>query len=140
MSLITYQSPALSLSSLFDGLFDPWDRAVSSTLSPNVDVIEEKDAFKLQAEIPGMDKKDIVVEVSDGVLSIRGEKKEEKFEKDKDRYCHFERSYGSFKREFKLPEDVDPEQIDAKYTNGVLELVLKKTEKAKPKQVDIKVA
>ena len=135
--LISYSSPTFS--SLFDSLFDPWDRSITSTLSPNVDVIEEKDAFKLHADIPGMDKKDIIVEVADGVLSIRGEKKEEKFEKDKGRYCHFERSYGQFKREFRLPEDVDTEQIEATYTNGVLQLVLKKTEKAKPKQVDIKV-
>jgi HSP20 family protein len=135
--LISYQSPTLS--SFFDSVFEPCYKTVPSTLSPNVDVIEEKDAYRLQAEIPGMDKKDITVEVSDGVLSIRGEKKEEKFEKDKNRYYHFERSYGSFKREFAIPEGVDPEQIDAKYNNGVLELVLKKTEKAKPKQVDIKV-
>jgi HSP20 family protein len=139
MNLIQYQSPVMSFSSLLDSVFEPWYRPATSMLSPDVDVIEEKDSFRLLTEIPGMDKKDITVGVSDGVLSIKGEKKEEKFEKDKDRYYHLERSYGSFKREFKIPENVDPEQVDAKYTNGVLELVLKKTEKAKPKQVDIKV-
>ena len=138
--LVSYSTP--SLSNLFDGFFgswEPWERSLSTVLSPNVDIIEEKDAYKLQVEVPGIDKKDITVEVSDGVLSIKGEKKEEKYEKDKGRYYHFERSFGSFKREFKMPEGVDQEQIGAKYTNGVLELTLKKTEKTKPKQVDIKV-
>ena len=138
--LVSYNTPTFT--SLLDGFFgswEPWERSVSEVLSPNVDVIEEKDAYRLQAEIPGMDKKDITVEVADGVLSIKGEKKEERVEKDKNRYYHYERSFGQFKREFKLPEGVDPEQVEAKYSNGVLELVLKKTEKAKPKQVDIKV-
>jgi HSP20 family protein len=140
--LVRYQSPSLSVSSLFDDLFsgwDPWDKDLPTTLSPKVDVVEEKDSYKVTAEIPGMDKKDLKVEIADGILSISGEKKEEKSEKDKDRYYHYERSYGSFKREFRLSDGIDPENVEAKYANGVLELVLKKTEKAKPKQVEVKI-
>jgi HSP20 family protein len=140
--LIRYQSPALAVSSWFDELFsgwDPWEKSLPTTLSPKVDVIEDKDSYKITADIPGIDKKDLKVEVSNGVLLISGEKKEEKYDKDKDRYYHFERSYGSFERQFRLPEEVDPEQVDAKYTNGVLELTLKKSEKAKPKQIEVKI-
>src|SRR5271157_4204924 len=112
--LVRYQSPSLSVSSLFDDLFsgwDPWDKDLPTTLSPKVDVVEEKDSYKVTAEIPGMDKKDLKVEIADGILSISGEKKEEKSEKDKDRYYHYERSYGSFKREFRLSDGIDPENV-----------------------------
>jgi HSP20 family protein len=153
--LVSY-SPS-TLSSLFDSLFsswepldsfsyqDPWDKAskalTMSNISPKVDVVEEKDSYRILAEIPGLDKKDISVEVSDGILTIKGEKKEEKVEKDKDKskYHYLERSYGSYVRQFKLSEDVDHDSIGAKYSNGVLELTIRKSEKAKPKQIEIKV-
>ena len=151
--LVSYSTPTLS--SLFDGFFgswepldsfgswDPWDKAynkaLTTTISPKVDVVEEKDSYRILAEIPGLDKKDISVEVANGILTIKGEKKEEKVEKDKDRYYHSERHYGSFERNFKLSDTISTEDIEAKYNNGVLEVVLKKTEKAKPKQVEIKV-
>ena len=81
----------------------------------------------------------IKITVEDGVLSISGDKKEEKREKKKGRYCYYERSYGSFYRSFGLPENVDEKDINATYKNGLLELKLKKTEKAKPKAIEVKV-
>jgi len=84
-------------------------------------------------------KKDIKVVVENGILTISGEKKEDKVEREKNNYYHLERSYGSFCRSFKLPENVASEHVAATYTNGVLELTLKKTEEAKPKAIEVKI-
>jgi HSP20 family protein len=143
-ALVRYETPATTLSNLFDdflgnGIFNAWDRDISLVNYPRVDIVEEKDTYKITADMPGLDKKDIAVEIKNGVLSLSGEKKEEKTEKDKNRYYHYERRFGSFRREFALPDHVDAEHVEAKYANGVLELTLKKTEGAKPKQIEVKV-
>jgi len=143
-ALIRYETPSTTLSNLLDGFidndfFNAWDRDITLRSYPRVDIIEEKDTYKISADMPGLDKKDITVEIKNGVLAISGEKKEEKTERDKDRYYHFERRFGSFRREFALPEHVDNEHVDAKYANGVLELTLRKTEAAKPKSIEVKV-
>lgn len=128
------------LSDIWDGnLFSRWDRDLSDAVYPSVDIVEEKDAFKITADMPGLDKKDIKIEVENGVLTISGEKREEKTEKDKNRYYHFERSYGAFCRSFRMPENVSNDHVDAKYANGVLELTLKKSETAKPKAIEVRV-
>jgi HSP20 family protein len=142
-ALIRYETPA-SLTDIVEsifsnGFFSKWDRELPTTNYPDVDIIEERDAFRIKADMPGMEKSDIKVEVANGVLSISGEKKAEKMEKDKEHYYHFERSYGAFNRTFKLPENVMSEQVDAKYANGVLELTLKKSEVAKPKSIEVRV-
>ncbi len=143
-SLIRFEPAVTTLSDLFEealsgGFFSRWDRELSETNFPNVDIIEGKDGFHIKADMPGLDKKDIKVEVENGVLMISGEKKEEKTEKEKNRYYHYERTYGSFCRSFKLPDNVSSENVDAKYANGVLELMLKKTEVAKPKAIEVKI-
>ncbi|HUI94061.1 MAG TPA: Hsp20/alpha crystallin family protein [Chitinivibrionales bacterium] len=143
-ALIRYETPATTLSNLLDdflgtGIFNAWDRDISLVNYPRVDIVEEKDTYKIRADMPGLDKKDIAVEVKNGVLSLSGEKKEEKTEKEKNRYYHYERRYGSFRREFALPDHVDAEHVEAKYANGVLELTLRKTEAARPKQIEVKV-
>jgi HSP20 family protein len=143
-ALVRYETPATTLSNLFDdflgnGIFNAWDRDISLVNYPRVDIVEEKDTYKITADMPGLDKKDIAVEIKNGVLSLSGEKKEEKTEKDKNRYYHYERRFGSFRREFALPDHVDAEHVEAKYANGVLELTLRKTEAAKPKQIEVKV-
>jgi HSP20 family protein len=143
-ALIRYETPATTLSDLLDGFsdngfFNAWDRDISLSSYPRVDIVEEKDNYKITADMPGLDKKDIAVEIKNGVLAISGEKKVEKSEREKDRYYHFERRFGSFRREFALPDHVDSEHVDAKYANGVLELTLKKTEAAKPKSIEVKV-
>jgi HSP20 family protein len=143
-ALIRYETPATTLSNLIEeffntDIFSAWDRELSLSNYPRVDIIEEKDSFKILADMPGMKKDDINVEIKEGVLAISGEKKEEKVTKEKNRYYHLERNYGSFRREFALPSYVDSEHVEAKYSNGVLELTLKKKETAKPKQIEVKV-
>jgi HSP20 family protein len=143
-ALIRYKSPVYSLSNLFDeffndGFFFNSGREISRTKWPNVDIVENKDDYKLHADLPGLEKKDIKITVENGVLSISGEKKLDKKEKEKGKYYYYERSYGSFHRNFSLPENVDEKSINANFKNGVLELTIKKTEKAKPKEIEIKV-
>jgi HSP20 family protein len=143
-SLIRLQPAVSTLSDLFEGalnnnFFSKWNRELDETCFPNVDIIEGKENYFIKADLPGLDKKDIKVEVENGVLSLSGEKKEENVEREKNHYYHLERSYGSFRRSFKLPDNISSEHVDAKYANGVLELTLKKMEAAKPKAIEIKV-
>jgi len=140
-ALTTYRRPANSLTNFVDEFLsnDLWDRNLERTWSPRVDIVEEKDAYKVHADLPGLEKKDIGVTVENGVLTISGERKFERKEKNKDSYEYFERRYGSFSRAFKLPELVDPTNIEANYRGGVLEVTLPKAEKAKPKHVEVKV-
>ena len=143
-ALIHYTRPATSLSSLVDeflndGFFSMADRDISSSHWPRVDIVEEKNAYTLTADLPGMEKKDISISVEKGVLNITGEKKDEKKAKEKGHFYHYERNYGKFVRSFNVPDDVDTTSIEANYSNGVLELKLKKNEKALPKSIDIKV-
>ena len=86
--------------------------------SPAVDVVEKDNAYQISAELPGMDENNIEVKVSDDILTITGEKKEEKEEKDKNYYMS-ERRYGSFQRSFQLPAGVDQSRIDATFQKGV---------------------
>jgi HSP20 family protein len=108
---------------------------------PAVDVVESEKAYEINAELPGMDEKNIEVKVSDGVLTIKGEKREKKEEKEKDYYLQ-ERSFGSFERSFEVPESVDADKIEAKFKKGVLTLTLpKKAEAQKPaKKIEVKSA
>ena len=108
---------------------------------PAVDVVESEKAYEVTAELPGMDEKNIEVKVANGNLTIKGEKQEEKEEKKKDYYLQ-ERHYGSFERSFEMPENVDPDKIEAIFKKGVLTVTLpKKAEAQKPaKKVDVKAA
>ena len=105
---------------------------------PKVDVFENDGSYVLKADLPGMKKEDIKIDVNDGILTITGEKKfEEKTEKDN--YVRVERSYGSFTRSFTLTDNVDTENIAAAYKDGVLEITLAKKEEAKPKEIKVEV-
>ena len=122
--------------------FEPfWRGEVSWGAVPAVDVVEKDKAYEITAELPGMDEKNIELKVSDGMLSITGEKSEEKEEKKKDYYLS-ERSYGSFERSFRIPEGVDADKIEASFKNGVLTVTLpKKAEAQKPeKKIAVKAA
>jgi len=114
-------------------------RTLTRATMPAVDVIESEKVYEITAELPGMDEKDIEVKVTDGSLTIKGEKQEEKEEKEKDYYLQ-ERHYGSFERSFELPESVDPDKIEASFKNGVLTVTLpKKAEAQKPaKKIEVK--
>ena len=103
---------------------------------PPVDIYETDNEIVLKAEIPGVKKEDIKIEVSDGVLTLKGEKKEEREIKEEN-YHRIERTYGSFQRSFTLPTNVDRDKIKATYKDGVLEVVLPKKEEAKPREVRI---
>jgi len=105
---------------------------------PSLDVAETKNELVVKAEVPGMDPKNIDISISDGVLTIKGEKKEEKEEKEAD-YHLVERSYGAFTRSIRLPAEAQSGKINASYKNGVLKLTLPKSEEAKKKEIKIKV-
>ncbi len=109
--------------------------------APAVDVAESDKAYEITAELPGMDEKNIEVNLTNGGITIRGEKKEETEEKKKDYYVS-ERRYGSFERYFALPEGVDADKIGATFKNGVLKVTLPKTVEAqKPaKKIEVKTA
>lgn len=107
--------------------------------APAVDVMDEKDHIRVKAELPGMKKEEIEISLDNNILTIKGEKKEEKEVKEKD-YIRSERYYGAFHRAFTLPAGVDAQKVNAVYKDGILEITLPKREEAKAKQlkVDIK--
>lgn len=107
-----------------------------SVWRPTVDLSETEENYEVKAEIPGMDKKDIKVEVHDHVLTLSGEKKHEE-KVDGKNYHRIERSYGKFERSFRLPKEVKAEEIKAKYENGVLIVDIPKVEEAKPKEISV---
>jgi HSP20 family protein len=107
--------------------------------SPLVDIEESEKEYVIKAELPEIKKEDVKVTVENDVLTITGERKFEKEEKGK-KYHRVERSYGSFARSFALPEDADGTKVSAEYKDGVLRIHLPKSEKAKPKTIEVKIA
>ncbi len=116
-------------------------RAGDSSLTawaPEVDIHETADALVLEADLPGIDEKDLDIRVENNILTIAGERKFEK-KVNEENYLRVERSYGSFSRSFSLPHTINTEQIQADYRNGVLTIRLPKREEAKPKKIKIAV-
>ena len=107
--------------------------------SPLVDIMEDEKEFLIKAELPDMKKEDVRLTVENDVLTISGERKFEKEEKGT-KYHRIERAYGSFVRSFSLPEDADGSKVTADFKDGMLQVHLPKSEKAKPKAIEIKVA
>ncbi len=105
--------------------------------APAIEVKELPDKYILKVDVPGVKKEDLKLEVSDNVLTISGERKEEKEEKEA-QYYRREILYGSFQRSIQLPSNVEPDKISAKLENGVLTIEIPKTEKAKAKEIPIK--
>ncbi len=116
-----------------------WSRDLTWAATPAVDVAEKDKAYEITAELPGMDEKNIDVKIANGMLTIKGEKKEEKEEKKKDYYLS-ERRYGSFERRFQVPEGVESDKIEASFKKGVLTVTLPKTPAAQAaeKKINIK--
>jgi HSP20 family protein len=106
--------------------------------APAVDIVDEKDQIKVKADLPGMKKEDIDINLDNDILTIKGEKKEEKEIKEKD-FVRSERYYGAFHRAFTLPATVDSSKVNASYKDGVLEITLPKKEGAKTKQNKIEI-
>jgi HSP20 family protein len=109
-----------------------------SDWSPRVDIQETAQEYIISADIPGISKDDISVDITDGVLSIKGERRQETEESGK-RFHRIERSYGSFTRSFTLPDNVDDNKVKAVFKDGVLNLSIPKTPKAEPKAIEVKV-
>jgi HSP20 family protein len=106
---------------------------------PKVDIVEDEKEFLIKAELPEVDKKDVKVTIQQGILTIQGERKQEKEENGK-RIHRVERSYGTFVRAFTLPEEVAESELKAEFKDGVLMIHLPKAEKPRPQAVEIKVA
>ena len=126
---------------MFDNMFrfDNRDEdSVFNAWTPAVDIAEHDDQFVVKAELPGVNKDDVKITLENNILTIHGEKKQEK-ETKKENYHRVERSYGSFQRSFTLPTTVKSNKIDASYKDGVLQISLPKAEEAKPKQIEVKV-
>jgi len=104
--------------------------------APAIDVVENDDEFVITAELPGAKRDDVTVELHEGVLTLRGEKKTERDEK-RDQARYVERSYGSFSRSFTLPSNADGEKLKATFKDGVLSLHIPKREEAKPRTINI---
>jgi len=125
---------------LFEDFFHPTVFSGEDTAlwnwQPNADIYETDDHFVVTADLPGVDKKDISVDVKDRVLILSGERSSEKEEKDK-HYHHKERIYGKFERSFTLPADVDPEKVKAEYKDGILKIEIPKPAERKPKQITV---
>ncbi|QWG16010.1 Hsp20/alpha crystallin family protein [Bradyrhizobium sediminis] len=115
-----------------------WRRDLGFNVTPAIDIVEKDKAFEVTAELPGLDVKDIDIQLADGVLTIKGEKQEQKEEKTKDRYVS-ERRYGSFRRSLQVPGSVDAGKIEASYKSGVLTVTLPKSPDAQNNQKKIPV-
>jgi HSP20 family protein len=103
---------------------------------PSIDVSETDSHVIVRAEVAGMDKNDLNVTMSDGLLTIRGEKKQEK-EEEKENYRFVERRYGSFSRTLRIPDNVEADKIEASYIDGVLKVSIPKNEAEKPRKIEI---
>jgi len=127
----------------FDRLFNsfvniPEEETSLSTFSPSVDIEEKEKEFRIIAELPGLNKEEITINIKDNLLSISGEKKQEKKTEDEN-YHRTERIFGSFQRTFRLPEYADQDNIAAEYKNGILNVSIPKLEESISKNVEIKI-
>lgn len=132
------------LSKLLGGTVARTDNGKEETMtvalwSPLVDISEDDREYTIRAELPGLRREDVKVTVENGVLSISGERKYEKEDKNR-KYHRVERAYGNFVRNFSIPDDADPAKVSAEFKDGVLNVRLVKDERAKPKTVEVKVA
>jgi HSP20 family protein len=109
-----------------------------SKWAPTADVVETKDAIIVKVEIPGIDEKDVAVEIENNILTLRGERKLEKETEEKG-YRRIERSYGNFSRSFTLPANVDTTKIAAFFNNGLLEVTIPKKEAARPRTINVEI-
>ena len=143
MSALTYCDPFKNarsfhgaLNRLFDQDFEPSGQL--SQWPMRVDIKEDKERIVVTADVPGMEQKDITVNVDNGMLTISGERKFND-EENQEQYHRVERAYGRFSRSFQLSNTTDTTNISATYTNGVLEVTLPKREEAKPRSIKVKI-
>ena len=137
-------NPFIFLQHEIDRLFDGFSRnfpslAATTATLPSMDLSETDKVIEITVELPGLEKKDVELNITDNLLTIRGEKKSEREEKNKD-YHLVERSFGSFARSVELPAGVKPEDITAEIAKGVLKVTVQKPAPRQSKQIDIKTA
>jgi HSP20 family protein len=138
MALIKW-TPTGSINRFFDHPFfstDWTNDLLPSGWNPLVDIYDNDDKIVIKAELPGIDKKDINIDVKDGVLTLKGERNSDNETKEEN-YYRRERVYGKFQRSFTLPTHVNPEQIKADYKDGMLKIDIPKPEEKKPKQITV---
>ena len=123
------------MSKMFDDVFGTRPAAGGARV-PAIDVTESEDSYSIAAELPGVRKEDLSIELHEGVLNIRGEKRSARDE-EKERGRWLERSFGAFQRAITLPKDADPERVDAGFADGVLSVVVHKRAEARPRTVPI---
>ena len=124
---------------LFDGFFGKWDFpriATNGTWAPPVDVVDAENHVEFRAEVPGLSEEDVHVSVTENVLTLKGEKKNESEEKNGN-YHRLERSYGQFQRSFNLPRNLRTDDVSASFKNGILTISVPKAEEAQPKEIPI---
>lgn len=140
MTLITRIDPFRELASFFDTFSDvngtPKEQLAFGSFTPAVDVYEDEHNLVLKLEIPGMNEEDLKVSLEDNTLTVGGERKFEKEEKEEN-FHRIERRYGSFTRTFRLPSTVETESVEAGYDKGILKITLAKRPEAKPKQIKV---
>ncbi|MCH7876492.1 MAG: Hsp20/alpha crystallin family protein [Gemmatimonadetes bacterium] len=147
MSLPTlFRTPALfdarrEVDRLFERVFNgALPETVGTVLAPVVDVRETSNTIELSTELPGLEPEDVEVNIENRVLTISGEKRQEVSEDDENaNYVVLERRYGRFERSFTLPRTIDTENVDARFANGILTVVLQKVETAKPRRIEVKI-
>jgi len=138
MTMITRIDPFRELASFFENFNGPTgkDQLTSGSFVPPVDVYEDEHSLILKLEVPGVNEEDLNVSVENDILTVQGERKFEKEEKEEN-FHRIERRYGSFTRTFKLPNTVDAEKVDASYEKGILKITLAKRAEAKPRQIKV---
>jgi HSP20 family protein len=135
MALLVKPEPfTREIDRVFDAFFGQTDQA--RRWVPPMDLVEADDHFVLKADLPGLTESDVNIEVQDGTLTISGERKAEHEQRERGWY-RIERSFGSFNRSLTIPDGVDPDRIDASFTNGVLEVHIPKPEERKPRRISI---
>jgi len=143
MALTRYRDPfdidtmfGRRFSDIVDDLFNDAVTVRNNGFTPSIDVSESDDSYEVQVQLPGMNKEDITVNLEDRVLSISGERKFKDEQKEK-RYHKVETRYGSFRRSFQLPENIDSDSVKASYQDGVLTITIDKSSEKVEKRIDI---
>ena len=141
LSLVPRENEFLPARDLFDRFFDEWDMTdlfnEDRTWMPAFDISENEKEYLISAELPGMEIKDVDITLTEGILTVKGEKKNEKEDKEED-YHRIERRYGSFHRSFRIPGRVKPDKVNATYKDGILKLTLPKAEGSETKKIEVK--
>ena len=127
------------LSRLFDATKLPGEGAIFGDWTPAMDIEETDGEYLLKTDLPAMKREEVKVGITDGVLTVEGERHQEKEEKGK-KFHKIERSFGRFVRRVAVPTDVDQEKVRAEFKDGVLSVHMPKSESAKPRSVDVKIA